>query len=97
MGLAEQIANESNFSFMTDVIVNDNCPDFNGYNTRLCREQRIFHGPKTNAVYFSKAQKLTKEIGQNFTLLTADQQLYRIAVEVHAMPGITLNIVKMHS
>ena len=38
--------------------------------------------PDTIITAMNKAQKLTEETGQNFTLFTADQQLYRVLVEV---------------
>lgn len=97
--IAQRRANETDFAFLTDVVKFDDCPEFNGYNTRLCREQGQFPQPKTKAVYLplidmppadpdtimtamKKAQQLTEESGQTFTLFTADQQLYRIVVEV---------------
>ncbi len=77
----------------------DNCPEFNGYNTRSCRKVGQILVPKTKAIYLplidmvpahhdtimtamTKAQELTEKIGQNFTLFRADQQLYKVAVEV---------------
>ncbi len=42
----------------------------------------------------SKAQELTQEIGENFTLFTADQQLYRVALEVQWMhPNLFPNLI----
>lgn len=38
--------------------------------------------PDTIMTTMSKAQKLIEEIGQNFTVFRADQQLYKVAVEV---------------
>ena len=38
--------------------------------------------PDTIMTAMSKAQRMTQEIGQTFTLFTADQQLYRVALEV---------------
>ena len=99
MSVTQQRANETDFNFLVDVLTVDNCPEFNGYNTRLSRQQGHYCGPKTNAVYLplidmppadpktvmtamSKAQKLTENTGQTFTVFTADQQIYRVAVEV---------------
>ena len=44
-------AQETDFAFMQDVIVSDNCPEFNGYNTRHCREAGQYVNAKTNADY----------------------------------------------
>ena len=99
MVLSQQRANENDLAFLTDVIMSNDSPEFNGYNTRLCREQGRCPKPKTKAVYLplidmppahpdtimtamSKAQQLTEKIGPNFTVFTADQQLYRVAIEV---------------
>ena len=116
--LSQQRARELDFTFLKDVIVSNNCPEFNGYNTRLCREQGRSPEPKTKAVYLplidmppahpdtimtamSKAQQLTEKIGQNFTVFTADQQLYRVAVDVQwaypdRFPNLILRLGGMH-
>ena len=111
MVVSQQRANESNLAFLTDTIKSDDCPEFNGYNTGLCREQGKYPQPKTKAVYLplidmppahpdtimtamSKAQKLTAETGQDFTIFTADQQLYRVAVEIQwAHPDLFPNLI----
>ncbi len=50
--------------------------------------------PDTIMTAMSKAQKLTQEIGENFTLFTADQQLYRVALEVQWMhPNLFPNLI----
>ena len=51
MVLSQQRANENDFAFLTDVIMSDDSPEFNGYNTCLCREQGRYPKPKTKAVY----------------------------------------------
>ena len=104
-------ANEGNLVFLNDVINRIDCPEFNGYNPRLCHEQGRSPEPRTKAVYLplidmppahpdtimtamSKAQKLTQEIGQTFTLFTADQQLYRIVLEVQwTHPDLFPNLI----
>ena len=53
MVLSQQRANENDFAFLTDVIMSNDSPEFNGYNTRLCREQGRYPKPKTKAVYLS--------------------------------------------
>ena len=42
---------ETDFAFWQDVITSDNCPEFNGYNTRECREAAKYINARTNADY----------------------------------------------
>lgn len=90
---------ESNFSFLQDILTQDNCPEFHGYNTKQSREQGHLPQGRTKVVYLplidmkpsdpdtmmtamTKVQDLTSETGQDFSVLTCDQQLYRVAVQV---------------
>ena len=50
--------------------------------------------PDTIMTAMNKAQILSEETGQHFTLFTADQQLYRVAVEVQwAYPNLFPNLI----
>ena len=90
---------EVNHSFLQDILAKEDCPEFHGYNTKLCREQGHLPQPKTKAIYLPlidmkpsdpdtmltamvRVQELTSQTGQTFSLLTCDQQLYRVAVHV---------------
>ncbi len=80
------------------MLYKDECPEFNGYNTAACREQKVNIMPKTTAVYLplidmtpsdpdimtalSRAQELTLKTGQEFVVFTCDLQLYRVALNV---------------
>ncbi len=92
-------AGDLDFQFLQDICITVDCPEYNGYNTKLCREQGHTLKPQTNIVYLPlidrppadpatimgamvKAKKLTEDLGQKYTILTADQQLYRVAVHV---------------
>ena len=92
-------AQETDFSFVQDILSSTQCPEYNGYNTGQCREAGQYTHMKTNADYLplidmtpsdqdtimtalSKAKILTTEYGQNFTVFTADLQLYRVAVNI---------------
>jgi hypothetical protein len=44
-------AKELDFQFFKDIHGSDKCPEFNGYNTKLCREQGHMLKPKTKVVY----------------------------------------------
>ena len=44
-------AREMDTVFINNVIKTDNCPEFNGYNTKICREQDHAPKPKTKAMY----------------------------------------------
>lgn len=92
-------ANDIIFDFFNDILLEDNCPEFNGYGTRLSREQGHSPSPKTKVVYLPlidkppadpstiyqsllKAQQITGSTGQEYVVYTADQQLYRVALNV---------------
>ena len=51
----QQVANtraeENDLQFLRDVVSVENCPEYNGFNTRLCREQGHSIKPKTKVVY----------------------------------------------
>ncbi|KAJ8317815.1 hypothetical protein KUTeg_004635 [Tegillarca granosa] len=92
-------AKETDLNFFKDMIEDDRCPEYNGYNTRLSREQGHTVKPGTRAVYLPlidmapsnpdtimtalcQAQMISRSCGQDFTIFTADLQLYRVAVNV---------------
>ena len=92
-------AAENDFAFIQEVITTDKCPEFNGYNTRLCREQGHSLAPKTKVVYLPlidkppahaatmmtamvKSKQISEAANQRSTILTLDQQLYRVALHV---------------
>ena len=56
MGRAQQVSNskaeENELQFLRDAISLGNCPEYNGFNTKLCREQGHSTEPKTKVVYF---------------------------------------------
>ena len=45
--LSQQRTSEHDFTFLKDVIVSNNCPEFSGYNICLCCEQGRSPEPKT--------------------------------------------------
>ena len=55
MGRFQQVSNsraeENDLQFLRDVISLENCPEYNGFNTKLCREQGHSTEPKTKVVY----------------------------------------------
>ena len=92
-------ASEADLSFLQEVLTQDNCPEYHGYNTKHSREQGTLPQAKTKSLYsplidmkpsdpdtmmtaMARVQELTSETGQNFIVLTCDQQLYRVAVQV---------------
>ena len=97
--VAANRARETDFAFFQDVITCEDCPEFNGYNTRLQRGHGQTPMPKTKASYLplidmtpsdpdtmmtalTEAQRLTGQSGQEFTVFTCDQQLYRVAMKI---------------
>ena len=51
MASSETRAKECDFLFICDITTQDKCPEFNGYNTRDCRDDGQGLKPKTQAVY----------------------------------------------
>ena len=97
--VSKRRAEENDFAFFQDILTSSKCPEFNGYNTKLCREQGHTLKPKTKVVYMPlidkppadpstmmtamlKAERISNGIGQDFVVFTADQQLYRIALNI---------------
>ena len=90
-------ADENDFAFFEDVISSDLCPEYNGYNTKMCRDQGHSLKSKTTVAYLPlidrppadtstmmtamlKAKRISRSIGQEYVVFTADQQLYRVAL-----------------
>ena len=86
-------------AFIQEVITTDKCLEFNGYNTKLCREQGHSLAHKTKVVYLPltdkppahaatmmtamvKSKQTSEAANQRLTILTLDQQLYRVALHV---------------
>ena len=49
--LSERRAKELDTAFLRDVTNNEVCPEYNGYNTTVTRQQGVSMHPKTKAVY----------------------------------------------
>lgn len=49
--LSETRAKELDIAFLKDVINNEACPEYNGYNTMVTRQKGVSMQPKTKAVY----------------------------------------------
>ena len=71
---SKQISDENDFAFLQDVIEQEKCPEFNGYNTRLCREQGHSLQPKTKKVYIMPLNDLpSADASTMLTVLTKAQ------------------------
>ena len=86
-------------NFIRDVLCNDDCPEFNGFNTKRMRDMNMPSEPKTVVHYrplldmvpaepdtmltsMCDAMSISEQSGQDTTIFTCDQQLYKIAVQV---------------
>jgi len=49
--VSQRRSDENNLAFLHDVLIHEKCPEFNGYNTRLCRDQGHTIASKTKIVY----------------------------------------------
>ena len=96
---AETRANKLDFQFIKYMNASTDCPEYHGYNAKVCREQGHILKRKTSIVYLPliykapadpatimydmlKARAVTETTDQEYVVLTADQQLYRVAVHV---------------
>ena len=50
-------ARELDFQFLNDMYLTNNCAEYNGYNTKICREQGHAMQPKTKVVYLPLIDK----------------------------------------
>lgn len=49
--MSQRRSDENNLTFLYDVLIHEECPEFNCYNTRLCRDQGHTIASKTKIVY----------------------------------------------
>ena len=91
-------ANEEDFLFLKSCVINPSNPDFSGYNTRTTREtgqslkakSKVYYHPLINKPLADPSTLLTamcnleilKDAGQTFSMLTCDQQLFRVIPDV---------------
>lgn len=90
-------AEQLDFEFLK-TISSGKCPEYNGFNTRICREQGHAVQPASIVCFkplieskpsdlttmksvMMESIRLTKACGQTFTILTADQQLYKLIID----------------
>ena len=76
--IAKERAEELDFSFMSEINSNDNCPEFNGFNTSVAREQGQASKPKTQAVYLPLIDTPPSDPD---TMMTALQEAKRLTNE----------------
>ena len=76
--IAKERAEELDFSFMSEINSNDNCPEFNGFNTSIAREHGQALKPKTQAVYLPLIDMLPSDPD---TMMTALQEAKRLTNE----------------
>ena len=118
MNVLHHHASTADMNFIRDIIMTENCPEYNGYNTRVLRNNNTPNRTKTCVIFqplidmnpiepdtilsaMVLAQELSNKAGQNFAVLTCDQQLYKIAVQVQwNEPGrfrnLTIRLGGMH-
>ena len=99
LGVSLNRARDLDFTFLRDILLNANTPEFNGYNTRLCREAGMSPAPKSAVVYLplinmkaadpttvltsiTKGFEVTQALNQDILVLTCDQQIYKIVVDI---------------
>ena len=97
--ISVRLATDKDCTFMEKILSEEPHPEFNGYNTQVCRESGALIKPSAYSTYqplidmkpsnpdtmmtaLVEAQRLTKLSGQDFTVFTCDQQLYRVALHI---------------
>jgi hypothetical protein len=94
-------ASQLDFQFLQAISSDDKCSThkFNGFNTKVARDQGFMLQPKTKVIYLPmidksptdpdtivsamlKAKQVTEATGQQYIVFTADQQLYKVAVQI---------------
>ena len=73
--ISMQIATKQDFDFLSDIILEENIPEFNGYNTRLHRDQNKPPHMKTKAVYLPLIDMVPSHPDTMMTALTKAQHL----------------------
>lgn len=104
-------ARDLDFTFLNDVLFKANTPEYNGYNTRLCRESGMSPAPKSAVVYLplinmkptdpttvltsiTRGIEVTRNSNQDILVLTCDQAIYKIVVDItFHQPELLTNVV----
>ena len=76
--LSERRAKELDIAFLRDVTNNEDCPEYNGYNTMVTRQQGVSMQPKTKAVYLPLIDMTPSDPD---TIMTALQEAKRLTKE----------------
>ena len=73
--ISHERAKEHDFAFFKDVILSDDCPEHNGYNTRLCRQQGHSLKPHTEITYFPLIDMPPSEYTTIFSAMVKAQNI----------------------
>ena len=77
--VSKRRSDQNDFAFLQDIIKHDKCPEFNGYNTQLCRDQGHCLRPKTKIVYMPMIDLPPADPS---TMLTALVNAQKISLDV---------------
>ena len=92
-------ARDLDLNFLKDILFKADTPEYNGYNTRHCRETGMSPAPKSAVVYLplinmkpgdpttvltsiNRALEVTRSANQEILVLTCDQAIYKIVVDI---------------
>ena len=73
--IAVRRASEVNHSLLQDILAKEDCPEFHGYNTKLCREQGHLPQPKTKAIYLPLIDMKPSDPDTTLTAMVRVQEL----------------------
>ena len=97
--ITKQRALENDFAFLRDIHTELKCPEYNGYNTRMCRQAGMLPQPHTDVAFLplvdrppahpdtiktaiERGLSLARAAGENVLIITADQQLYKVTIDI---------------
>lgn len=92
-------ARDLDLNFIKDILFKADTPEYNGYNTRHCRETGMSPAPKSAVVYLplinmkpgdpttvltsiNRGFEVTRLANQDILVLTCDQAIYKIVVDI---------------
>lgn len=95
MALSEKRAKECDFLFMCDITTQDKCPEFNGYNTRDCREAGQGLKPKTQAVYLPLIDMPPSDPDTILTTIYRAQQMTEATGQKYTLVTFDMQLYKV--
>ena len=75
--ISKRRAEENDFAFFQDILLKHRCPEFNGYNTAMCREQGKLPQPKTKTTHLPLIDMTPSHPDTIMTAIAKAQEIMR--------------------